>query len=107
MDQEVRDARESFRREAGEALIANLKRLREKSGLSQEELSVKASLIRNHVGKIEKGRMFPELDTVYRLAGALEVEPGELLAGIYWRPDDTDAGGGRATVEPPRKSAAS
>jgi transcriptional regulator with XRE-family HTH domain len=95
-----------FRREAGEVFIANLKRVRNESGLSQENLSLRASLARTHVGLIENGKMLPEMETVYQLAGVLEVEPAELIKGIYWQPDDSDAGG-HATREPPTKEARS
>jgi transcriptional regulator with XRE-family HTH domain len=94
--------RQEFRREAADAFIANLKRLRKASGLSQENLSLRASLIRTHVGKIENGERLPQIDTVYRLAGALGVEPRELLAEFYWRPDEF-GGDGHATDEPPKE----
>ena len=102
MEQESEDGNKDFRREAGAVFIANLKRIREKSDLSQENLSLKAKLARSHVGLIENGKMFPEMETVYQLAGALAVEPAELIAGVYWQPDDSDVGG-HATSQPPMK----
>jgi len=45
------------------------------------------------------------MDTIYRLAGALEIEPAELLAGIYWQPDDTEAHGHFTNVPPKPKTA--
>jgi transcriptional regulator with XRE-family HTH domain len=104
MPRKVKPGREAFRREAGIAFSANLKRLRDANDLSQEDLSIRASLIRNHVGKIEKGNLFPEMDTIYRLAGALEIEPSELLAGIYWQPDDSEAEGHFTDVPPKPKT---
>lgn len=95
-------ARGEFRLEAGAAFIANLKRLRDESGLSQENLSLRASLVRTHVGKIENGERLPKLETIHRLAGALGVEPRELLADFYWRPDGS-GGTGRVTDEPPKE----
>jgi transcriptional regulator with XRE-family HTH domain len=83
-----------------DAFGANLRRLREESGLSQESLSLRASLIRTYVGMIENGDRVPGVDTALRLAGALAVEPGDLFAGIYWQPDDSDRGG-HIIVEPP------
>jgi transcriptional regulator with XRE-family HTH domain len=106
MARKVKDGRKAFRREAGIVFSANLKRLRENGDLSQEDLSIKASLVRNHVGKIEKGNLFPEMDTVYRLAGALGIEPAELLTGIYWQPDDSKAGG-HFSGKPPKAKTAS
>lgn len=100
MDPEFSEPRKKFRGEAEEAFAANLKRLRTASGLSQEKLSHRASLARTHVGLIENCEMLPELDTVWRLAGALGVDPGQLMTGLYWRPDDS-ADGGHGTKQPP------
>jgi transcriptional regulator with XRE-family HTH domain len=100
MAREQSEDRKEFREEARDAFITNLKRLREKSGLSQENLSLRASLTRTHVGLIENRERLPEIDTIHRLAGALGVEPGELFRGFYWRPDQS-SGGGQVTDEPP------
>jgi transcriptional regulator with XRE-family HTH domain len=102
MDQEASEPRKKFRGEAEAAFAANLKRLRTKTGLSQENLSYRASLSRPHVGLIENCEMLPELDTVWRLAGALGVDPGELLTGLHWRPDES-VERGHGTEEPPDK----
>jgi transcriptional regulator with XRE-family HTH domain len=88
MPREVDESRAEFRRKANDAVIANLKRLRGERGLSQENLSLKASLVRTHVNLIENRKLLPEIDTLYRLAGALEVEPGALLEGFQWRADE-------------------
>jgi transcriptional regulator with XRE-family HTH domain len=101
-DEDQPGSRAEFRQEASAAVIANLKRLRKASGLSQENLSLRASLARSHVGKIENGERLPEIDTIYRLAGALGVEPKELLGRFYWRPDDV-GGDGHITDEPPKE----
>src|ERR1700759_3448727 len=87
------NGQDEFRRKAGEIFISNLKRLRDASGLSQENLSIRASLTRSHVGKLEKSDGLPEIDTVYKLAGALGVEPRELLPAIYWQPGGPDKRG--------------
>jgi hypothetical protein len=50
VNEEQKKARKEFRREAGEAFIANLERLRDEKGFSQEELSLKARLNRAHSG---------------------------------------------------------
>jgi transcriptional regulator with XRE-family HTH domain len=94
------EGRAEFRRQLGKAISGNLERLRAESGLSQEDLSLRATLGRNHVHLIENGLRFPQLDTVYRLAGALGVEPIELLKGFYWQPSES-GGDGRVTHEPP------
>jgi transcriptional regulator with XRE-family HTH domain len=58
----------------------NLKRLREKAGLSQEELGSRAGLHRTHIGYMENGTRGPRLPTIYLVAAALEVDAGLLLA---------------------------
>ena len=56
-----------------------LKELRKERGLSQEFLSKKAGLDRTYEGKIERGQKSPSLNTIGRLAKALEVDLEELF----------------------------
>jgi transcriptional regulator with XRE-family HTH domain len=70
----------------------NLARLRKRADLSQEELAVRASLHRTEVGKLERGDRLARVDTLVKLAGALGVEPGELVQGIVWKPASFHAG---------------
>lgn len=63
------------------ALVAwNLRRLRVKSGLSQEALAVDAGVDRSYVGRIERGVENPTAETLDRLASALGVAVADLLA---------------------------
>ncbi len=71
----------------------NLARLRERSGITQEELAFRASLHRTEIGLLERGGRIPRIDTLAKLAGALEVEPGELFEGIVWEPGSVRRGG--------------
>lgn len=64
----------------------NLRRVRRREGLSQEELSARASLHRTEIGRLEVGERACRIDTLIRLAGAMAVSPGELLDGIAWVP---------------------
>ncbi len=64
----------------------NLRRVRRREGLSQEELAIRAGLHRTAVGLLERGGRVPRIDTLVRLAGAMAVPPGELLDGIFWVP---------------------
>lgn len=64
----------------------NLSRQRRAVGLSQEETAVRASLHRTAVGQIERGERVARVDTLVKLAGALGIEPGELLVGLSWEP---------------------
>lgn len=80
----------------------NLNRCRKRTGLSQEELAIRASLHRTEIGLLERGERLPRIDTVIKLAGALSVPPSELIEGIDWSPGSTSRGSfslGAATVE--------
>ena len=68
----------------------NLRRTRRRVGLSQEELGWRSSLHRTEVGLLERGARTPRIDTLIKLACALGVEPGVLLAGIDWMPEETE-----------------
>lgn len=70
----------------------NLARLRKDAGLTQEELSNRASVHRTQVGLLEAGKRLPRIDTLIKLAGALEVDSAQLLKGMVWRPPTTKTG---------------
>jgi transcriptional regulator with XRE-family HTH domain len=72
---------------------ANLAGCRERAGISQEELGFRASLHRTEVGQLERGARLPRIDTLVKLAGALEVEPATLLEGMAWTPGGMQHGG--------------
>jgi transcriptional regulator with XRE-family HTH domain len=76
---------------------ANLSRLRERSGVTQEELSFRASLHRTEIGLLERGGRLPRIDTLAKLAGALGVPPSSLLDGIAWEPGQFTRGGFRSS----------
>lgn len=65
---------------------ANLARCRAAAGISQEELSFRASLHRTQISLLERGERMPRVDTALRLAGSLGVPLEELTAGLEWRP---------------------
>jgi transcriptional regulator with XRE-family HTH domain len=71
-------------REVAKRFGANLSHLREQADVTQEELAFRASLHRTEIGLLERGGRIPRIDTLAKLAGALEVEPGEFFAGIKW-----------------------
>ena len=61
-------------------LAKNLKKLREKNGLSQDRLAKLADVANNTIIKIEQGENInPTLDTLKKIAGALDVSIEELL----------------------------
>ena len=71
---------------------ANVVRLRKRAGLSQEELGFRASLHRTEIGMIERGVRLARIDTLIKLAGALEVDAGDLLGGLSWKPGEPRVG---------------
>lgn len=71
---------------------SNLARCRKRVGLSQEETAVRASLHRTAVGQLERAERVARVDTLIKLAGALGVEPGELLDGLEWESGGTRLG---------------
>jgi transcriptional regulator with XRE-family HTH domain len=70
----------------------NLIRCRKLADLSQDELSVRASVHRTEISQLERGLRVARIDTLLKLSGSLEVEPSELLAGINWSPGDVRLG---------------
>jgi len=63
----------------------NLVLLRGRAGLSQERTAERAGLHQTELSLLERSLRLPRLDTIVKLAGAIEVEPCELLAGMTWR----------------------
>ena len=53
--------------------------MRAERDISQEELAHRSGLHRNHVGEIERGETNATLDTVDAIAGALGIQPSELV----------------------------
>ncbi|HTT95704.1 MAG TPA: helix-turn-helix transcriptional regulator [Solirubrobacterales bacterium] len=77
----------------------NLLHIRQARKLSQENLADSAGIHRTQISLLEGGRRQPLLETLVRLAGALDVPVEALLEGIFWEPG---AGGpGRFRVSAP------
>lgn len=56
--------------------------IREKKGLSQEVVSGLADIGRTHLSAIERGVRKPTLETLFRLAEAMDVPPSEIVKRI-------------------------
>jgi len=65
-----------------QAFAAALRDLRQKIGLSQEQLALHAGVDRSFVGKLESGKHQPSLAVVFSLAQALGTSPDQLVAGV-------------------------
>jgi transcriptional regulator with XRE-family HTH domain len=74
----------------------NLNRCRKRADLSQEELSVRASLHRTEISQLERGLRIARIDTLIKLTGSLGISADELLEGIGWDPGGTRIGKFRA-----------
>ncbi|HVD37692.1 MAG TPA: helix-turn-helix transcriptional regulator [Solirubrobacterales bacterium] len=85
-----------------ERLAENLSRYRAASGLSQEELATRASIHRTQVSELLHGKQVPRVDTLVKLAGALEIEPVDLLEGIRFEPAVSEPGEFKITPGPKR-----
>jgi transcriptional regulator with XRE-family HTH domain len=57
-----------------------IRELRTERGWSQEELSIKTGVHRNYIGGIERAERKPTVETVAKLADALDMSVAELLA---------------------------
>jgi transcriptional regulator with XRE-family HTH domain len=69
-----------------EVFAANMRRCRRAVALNQEQAAARAQLHRTEISLLERAGRVPRIDTLLRIAGALEVEPADLLRGIEWVP---------------------
>jgi transcriptional regulator with XRE-family HTH domain len=77
----------------------NLRRIRKQNGYSQEALAFRAEVHRTEISLLERGKRDPGVNMTLRLAGALGVDPGELLAGAAFAPSE-DGREARFTYDP-------
>ncbi|MGN6529216.1 MAG: helix-turn-helix domain-containing protein [Burkholderiaceae bacterium] len=65
---------------ARERFARHLRSLRKEQGVSQEKLAEEAELHRTYVGSVERGERNISIDSMERLATALNVDIVDLLA---------------------------
>lgn len=75
----------SGRRALTERFGENVRRLRVTINISQETLAFRADIHRTQISNFEGGSRMPRLDTLVKLAAALDVEMPVLLEGISYR----------------------
>ena len=63
-----------------EIVGANIRRLRKAKGFTQEQLAHEAGVAMRYVAGVERAEENPSLKFLVRIAEALGVEPGTLLA---------------------------
>lgn len=90
------DAEESLKARFGE----NVRLLRARVHISQEELGFRSDVHRTQISLIESGQRLPKIGTALKLAAALEVELSTLLAGIAYRPRFFSAARGEFEISP-------
>lgn len=54
-------------------------RVREQKNLSQEVVSGLADIGRTHLSAIERGERKPTMETLFKIADALQIKPSELV----------------------------
>lgn len=57
----------------------NVKKIRNKKGMSQGDISRKLNMDRGYISSIENGRRNPTLTTIEKIASALGVDINELI----------------------------
>lgn len=62
-----------------DVLQKNMKKYRQKNGVSQQALAELSDLSSTFIGEIEAGRRSPSLDSLVAISKALNVEPFQLL----------------------------
>ena len=59
-----------------------IRKCREEKGMTQEVFSGLAGLDRTHYSKIERGLRSPTIDTLFKIAGAFDMPPHQLMIEI-------------------------
>jgi transcriptional regulator with XRE-family HTH domain len=77
--------------EVRDILAKNIRRLRNRLSLTQEDLAAKAGISVVFLSDVERSNKWPYLDTLVSLAKSLNVEPYELLTPEQALSPDTSA----------------
>ncbi|HYE17369.1 MAG TPA: helix-turn-helix transcriptional regulator [Tepidisphaeraceae bacterium] len=59
-----------------------LKRLRLKAGLTQEQVAARAKVTREYVSMLEAGKYVPTIEVFIRLVRAVDASPSEVIATV-------------------------
>lgn len=70
--------RNFFYRHLGRVIV----RIREKKGLTQEQLALLCDINRSHFAKIEEGRANPSIKTLNKIARVLRIKICHMLRGF-------------------------
>jgi transcriptional regulator with XRE-family HTH domain len=94
--------------------VRNLRTLRDRAGLSQEDAAILAGLHRTEISLLERYERMPRAETLVRIFSVLESDAWDLLDGLAWdlygrladprvdvdRPTVADSRGRRAVADP-------
>ncbi|WP_424768066.1 helix-turn-helix domain-containing protein [Paenibacillus sp. sgz302251] len=67
----------------------NIRSLRKKRGLSQEQLALRADINASYMGQVERGEKNPTIDVLSKIAFALQI-PIEQLVNVISDPEVSD-----------------
>lgn len=67
-----------------ERFAINLRKARQKKGISQEELGLRCDLHRTEISLLERGGREPRFGTMVKLASALDTNLEQLGEGVTW-----------------------
>lgn len=65
---------------------ANLRKARERAGLTQEQVALASGTPQAHYSRIETGKRDPGIRTLMRIAAALKTTPADLLRDVQQTP---------------------
>lgn len=68
--------------DASRLLGGRVRAARQRTGLTQMDFALLVGMNVAHLGRIERGEGNPNLETLVRLAGALDLDVGDLVMGI-------------------------
>jgi len=77
-----------FSDELSRVLGLNVRKHRQRLGISQDELADSAEIHRTAVSPLELGEVRPRIEGFIRIAGALGAAPNDLVAGVVWMPPE-------------------
>jgi transcriptional regulator with XRE-family HTH domain len=66
----------------------NIKARRAQLGITQEDAAQRCFLHPVEFARAERGTRDLRVSTIAKLAHGLDVDPGDLLAGVRWAPDE-------------------
>jgi transcriptional regulator with XRE-family HTH domain len=89
MPQKSKDARMRF--------AANVERGRTRLGYSVDQLAERSQMGKAELEAVLRGEKEAHVDSIIRIAGALDVSPGKLYDGVAWIPDGE--GGGEYRID--------